>query len=230
MSLSSWLKSLFAKPPVVIQAPPVDQADLDHQGPELIHPDDRGILKLGIIVGHTAKAPGEKMYGLEMHEYDYNKEIASIAKTYAELDMPQVQVEVILRDVIGIAGAYQRAIDLKCDAVIELHFNGHQGEAAGTETLCTSDNTDVDFAQVIHNRVCKIFQRGGASRGVKVISRAIAGGENVHSFPAGVNCLVEPFFGDTPAEALLAQKLKHEYACGLIDAVALWGRQVDLLR
>jgi N-acetylmuramoyl-L-alanine amidase len=194
---------------------------------ELPSPGEVRKVKLGIIVGHTGSEPGAK--SIEgFTEYEYNSEIAELAAAYAGR-FQVIQVIVIKRDGVGIAGAYAIAAKNGCDAVIELHFNDFNGVAFGSETLCSSDLTDMEFAHEVHAKVCEAFGRSGMSRGVKVLSRSSRGAENVHSFPHGVNCLVEPFFGDHPDEAVLATHNKRAYAEAIIQGVILWAKKNDFI-
>lgn len=193
---------------------------------ELPHPDDIPFVKLGIIVGHEEKAPGAKSdIG---SEYEYNSEIAHKIVKYAE-NMRNIKVVIIKRDGIGIEGAYQAAEKANCDAVIELHFNEYTGTVGGSETLCSSDLTDVEFAHEVHAKMCEAFNRNGMSRCVKVLSRDARGAVNVHSFTKGVNCLVEPFFGDFKADVELAKLNKEEYAKALVSGVLLWAAKNDFI-
>lgn len=142
-----------------------------------------------------------------------------------------LEMKTILRDDIGIAGAYKIARESLCDCVIELHFNAFDGKAMGTSTLCTPDLSDLAFAKTVHQAMCNLFKRMGRDdRGVKAISKATRGGSNVHGFPGGVNCLVEPVFGDNLAEAKLLLANKDKYAWCLVDAVALWAKQASLIK
>lgn len=216
---------LFKKKVLEVQAPKeVKHAD----GRELASPAEQKSIRIGLIVGHTKKDPGARLLGKPEHEYDYNSDVADLAKVYA-LGLPNAVVEIIYRDNVGIAGAYKKAHDLGCDCVIELHFNDYTGSVRGSETLCTFDNTDVDFAHVIHKQVCQVFERDGMSRGVKPVSRSARGAQNLYSFPEGVNCLVEPFFGDNQEDVLLAQRKMEDYAKALVDACLLWAKKKDLI-
>ena len=161
-------------------------------------------------------------------EYDYNTEVARLMEAAAR-KLGSIQTVICLRDGVGISGAYRKAIEAGADAVIELHFNAFNGAASGTETLCTSDLTDVEFAHIIHGAICKVFSRGGSSRGVKAISRSGRGGQNLHAFPAGVNCLVEPGFGDHRDDAAMLIERREAYAEALIAAVNLWAIKKDLI-
>lgn len=233
MSLLAKLKSKFVRREIVyLPAPTVQMVEpLLGAGPELPHAESRGQVKLGIIVGHESRAQGAQMASpFKIYEYSFNKDIANRAQAYARAKHPNVIVEVILRDGIGISGAYLKARKALCDAVVELHFNAANTRAHGSETLCTADTNDVDFAHVMHDMVCQVFERGNASRGVKCISRSDRGNINVHSFPGGANCLLEPFFGDNETEAKAAMEKKDHYAQGIIEGAVLWAKKVDLLR
>jgi N-acetylmuramoyl-L-alanine amidase len=185
-------------------------------GPELPSAESVNPINLGLIVGHTRSAPGATMHGGQS-EYSYNSEVAQIAKSYGS-KYSFLTTHIIFRDGVGIAGAYRRANELKCDAVIELHFNAFNRQVVGTETLIAPGTENRKFAQFIHDMQCRVFERGGQSRGVKVLSRGQNGFGNVSSFPQGPNCLPEPFFGDTPSEAVLANTHKQAYAQGLVEA------------
>ena len=193
-------------------------------------PGATGKIRLGIIVGHTKAAPGAKMSSpLNISEYDYNTDVATLmADECARTSL--IDSIIIYRDNIGIAGAYRKAEEYGCDAVIELHFNAYNRLVTGTETLCTANPQDSLFAEHCHAAMCKVFERGGNSRGVKKIARKENGGVNVHSFPSGVNCLVEPAFADNLGEANMLVELKERYASALVVAVIDWGFSVGLLR
>lgn len=188
---------------------------------------DQRFVKLGLIVGHTASNPGARSAG-GFTEYGYNSEIAQLVSKYAS-ELGKLRVSIIRRDGTGIAGAYQVAEKAGCDAVIELHFNDFNGIVGGSETLCSPDLTDIEFAHEIHSGVCEAFNRKGMSRGVKVLSRSSRGAENIYSFPNGVNCLVEPFFGDNQSDVILAMNKKEEYAKALINSVLLWAKKNDFI-
>lgn len=220
------LKEIHSIAPV----PMVDMAEESNE--ELPDANFAGKVKLGIIVGHTEKSQGacmpKEIGGYS--EYILNSEIAKLMKIYAEKKYPSLEVEIIKRDMIGIVGAYKKARELLCDCVIELHFNGFNGKVEGTVTLCTSDMSDVAFAKTIHQAMCKLFARmGNADRGVKAVSKSTRGGINVHQFPGGVNCLVEPVFGDNIKDAKLLLENKDKYAGTLIDAVVLWAKQSNMI-
>lgn len=198
------------------------------QQAELPHMEEARVLMLGVIVGHTQEAPGAKSKTLGMYEYQYNKFVAEAMVAYGH---HQVHVVVIYRDRIGVNGAYTEARKCGCDCVIELHFNAFNGNVRGTTTLCTADDSDVAFAKVVQDELCLLFNRSAhENQGVVTIPRAGRGGANVHSFPEGVNCLVEPFYGDNEADSKLAMDLGVKYAWCLVDAVVRWAKGINLIK
>lgn len=206
---------------------PLAKDPIHADGREMPGHNEARLVKIGLIVGHSKKDPGAVSIG-KFSEYAYNAEIARLASIYA-LGTNKAVVECIYRDGVGIKGAYAAAEQLSCDVVIELHFNAATGQVSGTETLCSFDNNDVEFAHAIHAGVCEVFEREGASRGVKTLPRNARGSFNVYSFPNGVNCLVEPFFGDHPKDSSLGLQKSAAYARGLVDAVILWATKKDLI-
>lgn len=220
------IKSLFVKTQIQEPSPEV----IEPVGPELPDASHLGRIRLGLIVGHERKSSGAELHKSQgsMSEYDYNSDLAKRIEKLA--DKKIVQVEIIHRDGIGILGACKKAKDLKCDVVIELHFNGFNGVVTGTSTLCSQEPRDRDLAQIVQKIMCQVFERKGNSRGVKVLSRGDRGALNVMSIEGIANCLVEPFFGDVESEALMAVQKKDEYALSLLAAVLLWGRRVGMIQ
>lgn len=221
----AWLKKLFApKEKAVVNVPYNDEK---RETPAV---NSQRVVHLGIIVGHEKKAPGAalaKPYNLS--EYNYNSEVARQVEYFANTNPLGVHVTTIFRDGVGISGAYDKAIKLKCDAIIELHFNAFDTKVGGSETLCSTNADDRAFAALVHSEVCAVFRGGNLSRGVKALGRGDRGGQSIYSFPKGANCLVEPFFGDNPGEAKLAMESTPKYAQAIVIAVNKWGRQVKLL-
>lgn len=225
-NVQKLLNKLGANPPLVedgILGPKTESALKIELGPEIPPvtppapiPSTKSV-RLGLVVGHTKSAPGAVMSApYRVSEYVYNSEIAALCKARAPKN---VQVEIFTRDVGGIVGAYQRVKASKCDCVIELHFNAANKTAYGTETLVSSEGVDKQFGQIVQDEIEKVFGRvsnGRGDRGLKV--NPARGGQSVTSFPGGANCLVEPFFGDNPAEAKMAMNSKHAYADSLWSA------------
>lgn len=183
--------------------------------------------RLVLIVGHTKKAPGAT-FALGGSEYQYNSKVAELASSYAKT-LGTIDVKVVFRDGIGISGAYAKAKALKPDCTIELHFNAANKTATGTETLCTPEEKDRKFSEIVQKSICKVFKREGLSRGVKVLAKGARGAGNIYSLPGFANCLVEPFFGDAMSDAKIAKEKQADYAKCLVDASVSYFKTVGLI-
>lgn len=185
-------------------------------------------IKLGVIVGHTKDAPGADLEGTNYGEYKYNSEVAALVKSLAD---NRVNVEVIFRDGIGLVGAYAKAFALKCDCVVELHFNAYNEMARGSLTLCSPEKGDVNFATILHSKVVNLFGKGPnrPDRGINILSRSDRGGMSVSAYPGMANCLLEPAFGDQETDAQLLLTLKAQYAQAILAGVVQWATLVGLL-
>lgn len=217
-----WIKSLIKPDVVVIPAPPLPDIPT-----ELLPKLHERKIHLGIIVGHDKKDQGATMLD-GTTEYQYGKKVLESCMKQME-KFPGLVVSGIFRDGQGIRGAYNESAAKKCDAVVELHFNASNGGATGSLTLCTPDVNDVEFAHEIHNNICRAFDRKGQSRGVMVIGKTTRGSACVYAFPDGVNCLVEPFFGDNKSDAELGQKKLEAYALSILQGAFNWGVKSDLI-
>lgn len=218
MAFIQWLLSLFK----------LAQNQLPESPKELLGYMDQNKLRLAIIVGHEKKSPGAKLYGTNMYEYQFHTKTAQMMAEEAKRT-GRIEPIVIFRDGIGIEGTYKKAMAEKCDVAIELHFNAYNGEVAGTSTLCSPDNNDIEFAHIIQNAMCRVFNRNGLSRGVRTLSRGSRGSRNVFSFPNGYNCLIEPVFGDNPKEAKMLIENQYALAVALVQAVLLWAQKKDMV-
>ncbi len=189
-------------------------------------------MKIGVIVGHEKKAQGAVLHRSILSklkapfsavtEYQYNSEIAQLMHRYAST-IEGVDMRIIMRDNVGISGAYRKARAEECSCVIELHFNSYNAKAFGTETLCSREEVDKSFAQAVHEAICRVFGRSGAgNRGLKILGANDRGGGNVVSYPGRANALVEPAFADNPSEAKMLIERKEEYARALVDAAIGW--------
>jgi N-acetylmuramoyl-L-alanine amidase len=209
-----------------------EELDPGHQGEVIVEPtdpldpetpNDSDPLKavLVVVVGHEKKAPGAT-FQRGGSEYQYNTDIAQRMKLYASTKYPNLRVEIVFRDGVGISGAYRKAKEFKPDACMELHFNAFNGTAHGSEVLCSVDAEDRKYAAIINRRICQVFERSGSSRGVKVLSRSGRGGQSVYSLPGSANCLPEPFFGDNPNEAKMADERRGLLAEAYLDGTVEW--------
>jgi len=182
---------------------------------------DEALFRVVVIVGHSLFEQGAELHG-GGSEYLYNKRIAELMFSYARANYASLDLRLVFRDGIGMSGAYAEAARLEPDACLELHFNAANTRARGTETLCSPDAVDREFAAVVQEAACAVFERGGLSRGVKVLSRGARGARNVYALPGYANCLIEPFFGDNAEDAALALTKQGEYAGLLVDVIFQW--------
>lgn len=197
--------------------------------PELPLPESIGRVRLAVIVGHTKKSQGATMAKpLGMSEYVYNSKVAALMERHAA-KFKGLEIKTFFRDIGGIKGAYGDAIKWDADIAIELHFNAFNGKAVGTTNLCTPSSDDLAYATEIQKAMCEVFGRSGMSRGVKAIARADRGGGNVHSFPNGPNCLVEPAFGDNIAEAEMLVDRAEAYALAMVRTSYEWSQSRKLI-
>lgn len=183
---------------------------------------------LVLVVGHTMKSPGAA-FALGENEYQYNKKVADLCEKYISDYEIDVKIEVVLRDRIGLSGAYEKVKSLRPDACIELHFNAFNKRVTGTETLCSANSEDRKFTEIVHKNICKVFERDGLSRGIKVIPRSGRGGFSVNALEGIPNCLVEPFFGDVESEAKMGQEKQGTYARSIVDSVCLYFKEKNLI-
>ncbi|SRR6266540_2570028 len=178
-------------------------------------------MKLAIVVGHDINQPGAMSAApLNKHEYDYNLEVAEFIYRIAMQN--GITTKIFLRNKIGVTGVYKLVTEWSDDdtVCVELHFNSFDKKSQGTETLFDSDPTEsVDLAREIHQQVCSVFSRKGKmDRGLKLSDEG-RGSHNLTSFTKP-SCLIEPFFGDNPADADLGLKLKMQYAEAIVKGVA----------
>lgn len=174
--------------------------------------------RLGVVVGHEKDAPGARMCEpYRYYEYPFNTEVAHMMAEYGE--SKGLDVEIFLRDDIGISGAYRATRAAKCDVVIELHFNAADGRARGSEVLCSTEAQDKALAMLLEKAMCRVFERtGSGDRGLQLRDSG-RGAESCTSFPGKANALVEPAFGDNPSDAKMLVERREQYAHALVDAV-----------
>lgn len=217
------LKSVPGEPPTV----ELPEPGHTHPGPEAARQ-----IRLGIIVGHEAKAGGAACavpVGGCSNEYQLNSVIANEIKEYSNR-VNGIDVQIIKRDGIGIAGAYKKAYDLNCDCVIELHFNAFNKKAVGTLTYTSPSAEDVEYSHYIQKAMVGVFGTNGRpDRGVVALARGDRGSRNVFSFNGMPNCLVEPVFGDVKSEINMLWDKRKEYAAALVNATLLWAKKKDLV-
>ena len=198
--------------------------------------------KLVVVVGHSKDAQGAMATApLSCSEFQYNNDIAErlqgIAKLRSTTEL-EVSVDIIHRPQKGFTGirkAYERVSDLEPDAAIELHFNAFNRKVRGTETLFSDADDEngvleLELAQLCQSKMCTTFKRRGRQdRGLKRRPRTTRerGWYNVNQSGLYPCLLVEPFFGDNPADAELANNNRDEYAIALFEAFLEWTKILE---
>lgn len=181
-------------------------------------------MRIGIIIGHTAKAKGAYSKTLGLSEYDYNTGLANLIQTYAHSFGHKVKIE--RRDSGGISGAFKRILAWKPHCILELHFNAANGKASGSETLF-SDNYDktgvkeLALAYLLSKNMSSalgIPNRGVKERGTK----GERGFANLAQTTDIASVLIESGFGDNPKDAKAMKDKKLALAHTIVDAVITW--------
>lgn len=168
-------------------------------------------MKLGLVVGHTAQAPGAVRKDTGEAEFFWNKDLAERAKKYAHRHS-FVVVKIFYRPEglgykRGLQAAYGEADAWNATLTNELHFNSHHNpNATGTEVLSSGSALSLKFADAMQEEMINAL--GLKDRGVKVVTRNGRGGYNLVCGKAPA-ILIEPFFGSS-AEGLAATDEGHE--------------------
>ena len=174
--------------------------------------------KLAIVVGHTKRKPGaEGANPISSCEYFWNSKLAKLIKSQASAN--NIECGIFYRDGIGIKGAYKKVNQWHADSCIELHFNAFNGRVIGTETLYGSYSPSEAWASSIQDAMAELYDREGRQdRGLKQRVIGERGGKNVNQLDTIPSCLIEPYFGDTSSEAILADSYLLDLAKVLVDA------------
>ena len=174
--------------------------------------------RLAIVVGHSAKDGGAAgLAPVGPSEYPWNSDLAALIKTAG---VPAgIEVEIFLRDGIGISGAYKQVSKWGATAAIELHYNADSGTARGSETLwgpaCSRSEA---WATAIQAAMVKLYdRRDKLDRGLRKTPPHNRGSSSVNALSSIPSCLIEPFFGDNPDDAALGGAKKKALAQTLVD-------------
>lgn len=167
-------------------------------------------MKLGIVVGHNARARGAVRVTDGISEYDWNGELAAMIQAH---DPASVRV---FRRQAG--GGYSREIDRVyaetdqwgADMTMELHFNGSVNpKANGCLMLSSGTRGSMALATSLGAKCSAAI--GNRNRGVKIVKRGERGGRSLWQGRAPA-VLTEPYFGSNAAECLPAQISMDELA------------------
>jgi len=188
---------------------------------------------LAVIVGHSAKGgdPGatgtgfpDSVVGDDRKEVHWNTELSTMIKAVA--DERGLPCEIFTRDSKdgpGIRQAYRDVRRWGCRAAVELHFNFFEKRPArGTETLYVTSESKA-WARLLQDNMIDLYRASDPSwrdRDIKI--PAVDGRLSLTQLSAEKLpvALIEPFFGDTPADAQVGQAEKAGLASSIVDAYA----------
>lgn len=149
--------------------------------------------KIGLIIGHNARAQGAVRVTDKRTEHDWCGLLAAMI-----LSLDRDRYQIISRPpglayIREIAAAYGAADRTGVAATIELHFNSAASElATGTETLSSGTKGSLRLAGLVQQAQLRAL--GLRDRGVKIIGRRDRGGESLFAGKAPA-ILIEPYFG-----------------------------------
>lgn len=155
------------------------------------------------------------------NEYTWAKRLAAKIQEVA----PQsIEVDIFLRDNIGIRACYRNVAEwvrgADKAAAVELHFNSYNSRARGAETLYGRRNLfSPKWAKLLQGHICAGLNLSSAhNRGVKHRAANERGGTNVNALSCVPTALIEPGFGDNYADAKLLAEHMDELARAVVNA------------
>lgn len=194
---------------------------------------------LGLLVGHTKQRPGAYSKIMQVSEYNYNRDLAKQIEVVCR-NMPALKLKAAVetRDPLegkygdNLEGAFKKLVALNPICIIELHFNSFNGYATGSEVLF-SDNYDKDgirelaLAQMLAKNMASILEI--PSRGVKEIcNEGERGFHNLAKTTDIPSVLIEPGFGDHPADGKALIEKMPQLANTIASTVAEWHRKTGV--
>lgn len=191
------------------------------------------IPRLAIIVGHTSTAPGLRMVPpLAAPEYFWNfliaEELQRVAAVMNSYNPPACELKIFTRDLVGLTRTYKAVNAWKATLALELHCNGFDGSARGSETLYGWRNArSEEFARHMQAAIVQLFERKGKQdRGIKRPTLEERGYWNVNLADCP-SVLVEPFFGDNIEDATRAKLKQPDYPVTLLKALLTFAESLD---
>lgn len=168
-------------------------------------------MKLAIVVGHNARAPGAVRRDTGETEFHWNSGLAEMIEAAAKDGYPEIDVKTFFRTAgsgyrAEIRRVYAETDAWGADATCELHFNSHHNSSAtGTETLSSGSSASLRFCEALQDEMLKAL--GLKDRGEKIVRT----GRGSYSLICGraPAALIEPFFGSSP-KGLAATDEDHE--------------------
>ncbi|MGH6814923.1 MAG: N-acetylmuramoyl-L-alanine amidase [Hyphomicrobiaceae bacterium] len=156
-------------------------------------------------------------------EYYWNRDLAERIKS-AGVERG-FDVEVFHRRKSGaqhIPEAYDLVRAWQPEATLEIHFNGFHLPRQGTETLYLKGNrVSEKWAQALQNQMVALYGRKKSDNSDRGLKPRTTGENGAISLRQIHPCaLIEPFFGDSPVDALLGIQKKQALAAAVVDAFA----------
>jgi len=192
-------------------------------------------MKIATVVGHNRNAKGAETVipvFATRNEFDYNSKLAELMNDVC--DDLGIDGRTFFREPVTVGTARQRfereistvyaATDAwGADVTIELHYNSHNSNARGTETLTSGFAMSNAVALAVQDRMVDLYDRDGRlNRGVKT-RRSGRGSLSLKAGRAPA-ILVEPFFGSSRRDCELAERvgaeaLAHAYISGILEGM-----------
>lgn len=165
-------------------------------------------MRILITVGHSILKNGGTTSAVGyIHEYNYNKKLATYVKNEIEKCGHSVDI-VVCPEKRFTSWTQERKYKLpianngKYDLVAELHLNASNGSGNGSEVLCYGDNR----GKLIADRACQYFGKlGFKNRGVKIRKDLYMIAQT-----NPVALIFESFFCDNKHDCDLANELGYE--------------------
>jgi N-acetylmuramoyl-L-alanine amidase len=176
--------------------------------------------RLAIIIGHTSEEKGSRgVRPLDLHEYDFNKEVAM--DLWRECREYGIDCQIFKRDeqtwseLISLVNNYSGNLGV----CIELHCNSFNGKTEGTETLY---NGDPSLAKHVQDQVClALGRKAKQNKGIRLVHEVDAKHlELSDRVPLTVPyCIAMPIFWDNHKESGLMWRDRSKYVRALVLAV-----------
>lgn len=186
----------FAASPKGLPDTSVEEATIERE-----QRSDKASLRVGIVIGHTPKAPGAVRVTDGEAEYPWNSRLAQEIRKYLVGAGHQADI-FHRRDGLAygaqIREVYAATDRWGADVTVELHFNGAAAASAtGTETLSSGSAGSLRVAKSVQARM--VAALGLRDRGILVRKRTDRGGESLHAGRAPA-ILTEPYFGSNASD------------------------------
>ncbi len=172
------------------------------------------MIKLAIVVGHNVASSGVTVvHPINQSEFDFNSEIAEIM--FQQAGSYNLEVKVFFRIEQNsytneINQVYAEVNEWNADFSIELHFNAFDAKVIGTEVLSSGTSESLRYANLTQTKLLELYRPSGdGDRGVNILVSGDRGYQSVIAGKAPA-IIVEPFFGDTPSEAIMVDEAGKE--------------------